>query len=188
MISNIKSAGAVVVNKEILEEKFTCDLQKCKGACCTMESEYGAPIKEEEIEIITRYLNIIEEYIPQKAKNIISSESFYENKFGELMIRSINNRECVFAYYEGEIAKCGIEKAYFDGKLDFRKPISCHLFPIRAADFGGPILRYERYAECKPAVDLGKKTGITVAEFCKEALEREYGEEWYDKLMNKTEE
>lgn len=187
MFSNIISAGSVVVNKEILTEKFTCDLSKCKGACCTMESEFGAPITESEIEIVNKYLDIIKDYLPQRSRDIISKEPFHEKKHGELLIKSIDNKDCVFVYHDNGIAKCGIEKAYFDGKIDFRKPVSCHLFPIRVEDFGGPVLRYERYAECEPAVELGKETQISVLEFCKDALIRAYGEEWYNKLLKTTE-
>ncbi|RMD50530.1 MAG: DUF3109 family protein [Ignavibacteria bacterium] len=180
---NLSETGSILVNNEILKAKFTCDLQKCKGACCTMESEYGAPVTENEIEIIKKNLDIIYKYLPAKNVDIIKKSGFSETKEGELLIKSIENRDCVFVYYENDIAKCGIEKAYLNKELDFQKPISCHLFPIRVADFGGPVLRYEKYNECLPAVELGKQTQLTVAEFCKDALIRAYGQEWYDELI-----
>lgn len=180
---NLTETGSVLVSNEILKSKFTCDLHKCKGACCTMESEYGAPVTENEIEIINDNLEIIFKYIPENSRNAIIKSGFSERKEGELMIRSIKKKDCVFVYYEADIAKCGIEKAYFDGKIDFRKPISCHLFPIRVTEFGGPVLRYEKYNECLPAIELGLKTQLTVAEFCKDALIRAYGKEWYDELI-----
>ncbi len=180
---DLSETGSVLVNNEILQAKFTCDLLKCKGACCTMESEYGAPITENEIEIIEENLDIIFEYLSDGNKESIEKNGFSEIKEGELLIKSIDNKDCVFSYYEGDVAKCGIEKAYFDERIDFRKPISCHLFPIRVADFGGPVLRYEKYSECLPAIELGEKTGLTVAEFCKDALVRAYGEEWYNELI-----
>ncbi|MCW8817384.1 MAG: DUF3109 family protein, partial [Ignavibacteriaceae bacterium] len=90
---------------------------------------------------------------------------------------------CVFVYYENEIAKCSIEKAYLEGKTDFRKPISCHLFPIRISDFGGDVLGFERIDECQPALELGKAENTTVAEFCKDSLSRLYGKEWYLKFI-----
>jgi hypothetical protein len=94
----------------------------------------------------------------------------------------VNNRACVFVYYDGDIAKCGIEKAYREGKVDFIKPVSCHLFPIRITDFGGPVVRYEKFSECKPARKLGEKTNLTVAEFCSDALKRIFGSQWVTKL------
>ncbi len=98
------------------------------------------------------------------------------------LLKSINNRACVFVYYDNEIAKCAIEKAYLDGKTDFKKPISCHLFPIRVSDFGGDVLRFEHMNECQPAIELGKKENTTVAEFCEEPLNRLYGKEWYSQF------
>ncbi len=176
----------VLVRDEIVEIPFSCDLKKCKGACCTLESELGAPIKKEEVEEIENILPIIKTYLTQRNIDEIEERGFYEIKEGELLITSVNNRDCVFSYFDNSIAKCAIEKAYFDGKVTFRKPISCHLFPIRVSDFSGDVLRYEKFSECAPALEQGKKENITIAEFCKDSLIRLYGEDWYNKLMNYT--
>lgn len=173
----------VLVNKDIKDIKFTCDLNACKGACCTMESEYGAPVDDEEISIIDKYLDQITEKLSAPNQRIIREDGYWEEKDGELMISSVNNRDCVFAVREKGIAKCMIEKMYFNGEIDFRKPVSCHLFPIRISDFGGPILRFEEYDECRPALKKGVVTGISTLEFCKDALIRKYGESWYNKLV-----
>ena len=106
-----------------------------------------------------------------------------EKKDEELFIRSINNKECVFVCYENGIAKCSIEKANNDGKTNFKKPISCHLFPIRISDFGGDVLRFEKFEECNPAIEKGAAENVTVAEFCKEPLERHYGKQWYNEFI-----
>ena len=172
----------IAVNTEIMDMCFTCDLTTCKGACCTMESEFGAPLSEDEIETINKILPIVKEYLPQRNIKEIEKHGFWINKHDELMTRSINNRDCVFVTYDGDIAKCGIEKAYRDGKVDFIKPLSCHLFPIRISNFGGPVLRYERYSDCEPAVEKGKKTKITIFDFCREALERSFGKDWFSKI------
>ncbi len=172
----------ILITQGVLETKFTCDLSKCKGACCTMESDYGALISEAEIKKIERDYDIIKEYLPQENIEEIEKIGFWEEKEEQLMTTSINKRECVFAYYDGDVAKCAIEKAYFDGKVKFRKPISCHLFPIRITDFGGPVLRYEEYDQCSDALKLGEETGLKVIDFCKDSLIRFFGEEWYDKV------
>ncbi|MCF8240644.1 MAG: DUF3109 family protein [Melioribacteraceae bacterium] len=164
-----------IINREIVESKFTCDLEKCKGACCTMKSDFGAPVEKPEITIIDEYLPEIKKYLPEISSRIIEKEGFWENKSDLLLIKSVDKRDCVFVYYEGDIAKCAIEKAYFNGEIDFRKPISCHLFPIRVEDFGGRVLRYERYNECSPAVEKGEQTNLTVAEFCDDSLKRLFG-------------
>ena len=95
----------------------------------------------------------------------------------------MNSKDCIFVYYEKDIAKCAIEKAYFENKINFRKPISCHLFPIRVNNLGGPILKYERYDECNPALDQGNKLDLSILEFCKDALIRAYGIEFYNNLL-----
>ena len=174
----------VLVRDEIVEIPFSCDLKKCKGACCTLESELGAPVNKEEIDEIRKILPIVKKYLTQTNIDEIEEHGFYEIKDGEMMINSVNNHDCVFSFWDSGIAKCAIERAYFDGKVEFRKPISCHLFPIRVTDFSGDVLRYEKFSECAPALEKGKEENITIAEFCKDSLIRLYGEDWYNKLMN----
>ena len=182
MDKQILPVGNVLVRQEIAETHFKCDLLKCKGACCTFESRYGAPITWDEISTINRVLTTVIKYVPKSHKDEIEEHGFYEEKSGEPLLRSIDHRACVFVFYENGIAKCSIEKAYFDGKIDFRKPISCHLFPIRISDFGGDVLRFEHLDECQPAFELGEKENTTVAEFCEESLNRKYGKEWYSQF------
>ena len=184
MEKNFIDIDDVIINNDLFEKKFTCDLEKCKGACCTMKSEYGAPLTEEEISKIDEILPVVKNYIPDRNVEEIEDFGFWEDKFDQLMTRSINNMDCVFVYYEGDIAKCGIEKAFFDGKVDFRKPISCHLFPIRVSDFGGDVLRFEEYSECKAALKKGLETNLTIFEFCKDALKRLYGNKWFEKTRS----
>lgn len=182
MNTQILPVDNVLVRQEVAEIHFKCDLLKCKGACCTFESKYGAPVTWEEVSIIDRILNKVIKYISKEHKGEIAEHGFFEEHNGEPLLKSVDNRACVFVYYENEIAKCAIEKAYFDGKIDFRKPISCHLFPIRISDFGGDVVRFEHLNECKPALELGEKENTTVAEFCEESLNRKYGKEWYSQF------
>lgn len=172
---------AVLVNAEVLDTKFTCDLAKCKGACCTMESEFGAPITRDEIEKLEAILPIVKKYLPDDHVKEIERAGFWMEIHDELMTRSVNKRACVFVAYDGDIAKCGIEKAYRDGKVDFIKPVSCHLFPIRISNFGGPVVRFEKYSECQPALEKGNNTKVKVIDFCRDGLERQYGKEWFEK-------
>ncbi len=176
-----------LVDSDILNKKFTCDLSKCKGACCTIESEYGAPLEKDEIKIIEKYLPIIKEYLSERNVKEIEKNNFWEYKADIFMTKSINNRDCVFVYHDGDIAKCAIEKAFLENRIDFKKPISCHLFPIRVSDFGGPILKYEEYKDCQPALELGKQTGLTVSEFLEEPIKRAFGDEFYSELIKKGE-
>jgi hypothetical protein len=181
---DFENIDGVLINKEILKTKFTCNLEICKGACCTMKSEFGAPLLESEIGIIEENLPIIKKYLSSKSVKSIEKDGFWEEKDSELMTRSINHRDCVFVYYEGDIAKCAIEKAYNEKKIDFIKPISCHLFPIRVNDFGGDVLKYEKYSDCDPALEKGKKTGLSILEFCEKPIKRAYNSDFFNKLKN----
>ena len=172
----------ILVREEIADTLFVCDLKKCKGACCTFESKFGAPLNNDEIGKINSILDRVKKYLPQRSIKHIETNGFYSKEDGELLIDSIDNKECVFVYYDNGIAKCGIEKAYNNGETDFKKPLSCHLFPIRISNFGGDVLRYEKINECKPALERGAEENVTVAEFCEESLTRSYGNNWYSEL------
>jgi len=178
----------ITINDNIFDVKFECDLKKCKGACCTMESEYGAPLDEEEIPVIEKHLPVIMRYLTQKHISEIEERGFWYRKDGSLMVRSINNRECVFVYYENDIACCAIEKAFMNKEINYKKPISCHLFPIRIINFGGPVLYFEEYNECRPALEKGNSSGKTVFEFCCNSLERKYGKKWYNNVKESIKE
>jgi hypothetical protein len=180
---NLIPVENILVRPEIMETHFSCDLEKCKGACCTIESEFGAPLLDEEIPIIKEILEDVFPYLPEEHVNLIKKNGFFHNKVGESMTRSINRMECVFVYFDNGVAKCSIEKAFLEGKISFRKPISCHLFPIRVTKFGGDVLRYEKFNECSPALDKGRKENIKIVEFCEDSLVRFYGKKWYSSLM-----
>ncbi len=185
IFNNLISVGNVLIRNEVLSTRFACDLKKCKGACCTIESNFGAPVDENEIIEIQKILDTVIEYLDDENIEVIMENGFYEKKYNEFFLRSVDNKQCVFVYFDNGIAKCAIEKAFFDNKINFRKPISCHLFPIRISKFGGDILQYEKFKECDPALENGKIQDITIGEFCKESLIRLYGEKWYSQLVEK---
>jgi Protein of unknown function (DUF3109) len=172
----------VLISKEIADSHFACNLDICKGACCTLESDYGAPLLEEEIDKIKEILPIVKKYLPEQHIQEIENKGFFEKKDDEILTKSVGRKACVFVYYENDIAKCSIEKAYLNKETDFKKPVSCHLFPIRITNFGGDVLRYEKFSECKPAILHGKEKGIRLIDFCAEPLQRAYGKKWYSKL------
>lgn len=185
-VNNFIKIEDVIIRQEIAETKFACDLKKCKGACCTLESPYGAPLVKEEIGEMEKILEAVKQYLPDKHLEVIEEEGFYEDKDGELVTRSVDNKACVFVYFERGIAKCGIERAFNDGKINFRKPISCHLFPIRVSKFGGDVLRFEKFTECSTALENGAKNNIDLVDFCKDSLIRLFGKIWYSKLKENT--
>ena len=181
--------GNSVVSDDIKDTMFACDLSKCKGACC-VDGDAGAPLLKEEIEIIEKHLPKINKYLLDAAKSVIDKQGFYEYDFeGELCTKIYNNnRECVFVIYEDGIASCAIEKAYHKGAIDFIKPISCHLYPIRVKDYGDfKALNYHRWSVCDSALIRGRHEGIPMYKFLKEPLIRSFGQEWYDDLLSQIE-
>lgn len=177
-----------LVSDDVISEAFVCDLTKCKGACC-VEGDLGAPLDESELPEIEKVLELVKPYLSKRAIEVLETEGGYVlDEDGDYSTTTINGKECVFAFYDkGGVLKCGIEQAHKDGKTDFKKPISCHLYPIRVSklpDF--EALNYDRWQICSPACDLGKELKVPVYKFLKEALVRKYGAGWYADLEAKV--
>lgn len=180
----------VVISMDIMREKFLCDLDACKGECC-IEGDAGAPVEEEEVDKIKEVLPVIWDELSDKAKEIINKQGVvYKDQDGDLVTSIVNGKDCVFTCYDEKgYCYCSIEKAFREGKTDFYKPISCHLYPIRVGDFGEfKALNYHRWNVCKAAVLLGKKKDVPVYKFLKAPLIRKFGEEWYKELEIAAEE
>ncbi len=174
----------LLVDESIGSEYFDCDLNVCKGACCTFPGEYGAPVLDEEVEAVKNSFEIAKEYLSETTLEYIKEHGLIEGNEGIYTTVCIDKKDCVFVFYEGDVALCSIEKAYRDGKIKFIKPISCHLFPIRVGKFGGDYLYYEKFDVCKPAPSYGKKNNTKIFESVKTALVRAYGQQWYDNYVS----
>ncbi len=173
-----------LISDDIIKEAFVCDLNKCKGACC-VEGDLGAPLLEEELSEIDQVIELVKPYLSAEAIEVLEKEGGYLfDEDGDHSTTTINGRECAFAFYdEKNILKCSIEQAHLEGKTDFKKPVSCHLYPIRVAKLQEFLaLNYDRWHICAPACDLGKELKVPVYKFLKEALIRKFGEEWYASL------
>lgn len=175
----------ILVSDEIVQEEFICHLEKCKGGCC-VDGDAGAPLAKNELKKIKEAYKILQHELSAEAKAEIKRVGPYtqEEYFG-YVTPAINGGICVYGYSdEAGIVKCLIEKAYNEGRTDFKKPISCHLYPIREAKNEHYMaLNYEpRETLCAPACSLGQKHGVKVYEFLKEPLIRKYGEEFYNVL------
>ncbi|OFX63748.1 MAG: hypothetical protein A2066_12280 [Bacteroidetes bacterium GWB2_41_8] len=175
--------GRTIVSLDVLEKKFLCDLLKCKGACC-VEGDSGAPVTPEEVEAITEAYPEVEVYISESHRAEIRKQGFaVVDLDGDLVTPLVNNRQCVYTFEEKGILKCAIEKAFFDGKSKFRKPVSCHLFPIRITEYKRfDAVNYQQIDICKPGRQCGKSENLPLYVFLKEPLIRKYGEEWYEQL------
>ncbi|MDP3915503.1 MAG: DUF3109 family protein [Bacteroidota bacterium] len=175
--------GRTIVSMDIIEKQFLCDLLKCKGACC-VEGDSGAPVTPEEAEAIKEAYPEVQSYIPKAHQDEISKQGFAVIDLdGDLVTPLVNNRQCAYTYEEKGILKCGIEKAFLDGKIKFRKPVSCHLFPIRITEYKRfDAVNYQKIDICKPGRQCGKSEKLPLYVFLKEPLIRKYGEEWYEQL------
>ena len=185
-----------IVSLEILEKEFCCDLQSCKGCCC-IEGDAGAPLTEEEDRKIRQILPVLLPEMTKEARQTVeASDISYRDREGELVTQIVNNKDCVFSRTDHNgWCYCLIEKAYNAGKIDFKKPISCHLYPIRVKEFEArgsvpamPALEYHRWDVCHCARVLGKKLHLPIYQFLKEPLIRRFGQEWYDELCLTAEE
>lgn len=172
-----------LVSEDIFEKNFICNLSKCKGACC-VEGDQGAPITEAEIEAIGKNLEQIKPYLTPLSLKAIEEKGFWEtDPEGDLVTTCLPTGECNFSVYTDGILGCGMEQAWKDEKSTFRKPISCHLYPIRVSNVGEyEALNYHKWDVCKPACKLGDEHKVPVYKFLKDALVRKYGEPWYNEL------
>jgi hypothetical protein len=173
-----------IVSTQIFERQFVCDLTACKGACC-IEGNEGAPVTKEEVNIIEANLNKILPYMrPEGIAAIETQGVVYEDEDFEPATTLVNGKECAFVYFDQtNSAKCAIEKAYREGQIDFIKPISCHLYPIRTKQFNEyTALNYEKWDICEPACACGEKLDVPIYKFLKEPLIRAFGPEFYKEL------
>lgn len=175
----------VLVSDDVIEAKFVCDLHKCKGGCCE-DGDAGAPLEEEERKVLDKNFDVIKPYLTQEGLNEIKRQGkyLYDREFG-WVTPTINGKICAYGYKDNQgIIKCGIEQACYDGKLSWKKPVSCHLYPIKISQRKMYTnVNYEpRDVLCKPACSLGKKLKLPVYQFLKEALVRKFGNEFYDTL------
>ena len=177
----------VLVSDEVVEEKFVCDLTKCKGGCCE-DGDAGAPLEVEELNHLINFVDVVKEYMTAEGIKEIekSGKYIYNQEFG-WVTPTVNGKICAYGYRDKQgIIKCAIEQAYNAGKIGWKKPISCHLFPIRIKKSKGGQTEYVNYEPrkdlCGAACKLGKKLKVPAHVFLEEAIVRKYGEEFYKTL------
>jgi hypothetical protein len=175
----------ILISDEVVEAKFICDLSKCKGGCCE-DGDAGAPLEQDELALIERHYADFEPYMTEEGKAEVARQgkAVFDKEYG-WVTPVINGAICAYGFRDDAgIIKCGIEAAYYDGKLDWKKPISCHLFPIRISQSNAyTMVNYEpRETLCAPACALGKKAKMPVYQFLQGPLERRFGTEFYEIL------
>jgi len=178
--------GEVLVSDEIASVEFVCHLEKCKGACC-VEGELGAPLTEDELPLLEQIQDAIRPYLtPQGIQAIEAQGAYILDEDGDYSTPTVGGRECAYAHYDAAgVLKCGIEQAWRDGKINFPKPISCHLYPIRITQKNGfEAVNYHKWGICSAACKLGRSLQVPLYQFLKEPLVRKYGQPWYDELVS----
>lgn len=174
-----------IISMDLFDKQFCCDLSVCKGECC-IEGDSGAPLEESELPILEKILPIIWNDLSPVSREVINKQGVsYVDIEGDRVTSIVNGGECVFSYVdENGVCKCAIEKAYREGKIDFYKPISCHLYPVRLKKLrnGTVAINIHRWKVCQAAFEMGKKVGLPVYKFLKEPLIRRFGAEWYENV------
>ena len=174
---------------DILEKQFSCNLSECLGNCCRY-GDSGAPLSNEEVHILEKIYSVVKPYLRDEGIAAIELKGTSVKDFDNDNVTTlIGNEECAYTIFDNNVYKCGIEKAYEDGRVDFRKPLSCHLFPARIkyySDF--KAVNYQELSICKAGRESGEEKGVFLYRFLKEPLTRALGEKMYDELCIAAEE
>jgi len=173
----------VILAEDIATAKFACNLPKCKGACCVV-GDAGAPVSSEEIPVLRKAYRLLKDELRPGACEVVENEGLIQgnNKKG-YELACTDGKECVFVTYTDDgIAHCAIQEAFLEGRMNWEKPLSCHLFPIRLKRIAGMEYASFEYVDrlCSAACEKGEREGIYLSEFLKKPLIRRYGEEWFE--------
>ena len=176
--------GDKIISTLLFEKRFVCDLVACKGACC-IEGDGGAPLNNEDIEKIEQNLSSIAAFLDYDALQKLNKTGFYTtDNNGEKATSLMDNGACIFVTKDKDCTSCAIEKANNMHDFQYKKPISCHLYPIRTKPFNDLIgLNVESWSICNSACVLGEKLNVKVYEFLKEPIERAFGADFYQELI-----
>lgn len=180
---------SAIVSDNIADRCFACQLSQCKGACC-VEGDSGAPLTPDEVDTINAILPQVRPYMTEAGRQVVDAVGPSDiDADGDLGTSLVNGRECAFVTFADDgTALCAIERAFLDGKTHFRKPVSCHLYPIRIEDYGEfQAVNYHEWDICRCAVVKGREEGIPLYQYLKEPLIRRFGEAWYQELLEQIE-
>lgn len=175
--------GKCLVSDDIARRSFCCDLSQCKGACC-VEGDAGAPLEPDEVGLLEDEFDLIAPFMVPEGVAVVKEKGLFDyDMSGQFVTTLVNNKDCVFVYYEEGIAKCAIEKAWLEKKVSIQKPVSCHLYPIRITKLDEyDAVNYHRWYICSSALKCGEKENLKIYQFLKDPLIRKYGRKWYKEL------
>ena len=176
--------GKTIVSEDIIKKDFVCNLSACKGACC-IDGDAGAPLEEHETKTLNDIYPKVKPFLRKEGIEAIEKQGTHiTTAFGDLETPLIKGADCAYVIFdEKQTALCGIEEAYNQGEIDFKKPVSCHLYPVRVKDYSEfSAVNYDKWEICDDACTLGKELQVPIYKFVKEALIRKFGEDWYAEL------
>ena len=182
--------GKTIISEDIIQKDFVCNLSACKGACC-IDGDAGAPLEESETKVLEEIYPIVKSYLRQDGIKAIEEQGkFVITEDGEYETPLINGADCAYVIFdEHNKAMCAIEEAYNQGDVSWKKPVSCHLYPVRVKDYSEfSAVNYHHWHICDAACTLGEELKVPVYKFVKEALIRKFGSDWYDELEKKAHE
>jgi hypothetical protein len=183
--------GDVILSEDIATARFACDISRCKGACCVV-GDAGAPVAREEIPVLRKAYRVLKDDLSQNARNAVKEHGVVQGNSEEgFELTCVESGECIFVEKDEQgVAMCAIQRAYYEGRFDWEKPISCHLYPIRLKKIAGVDYANFEYIPrlCSAGCERGESEGIYLADFLKTALVRRYGEEWYNQFLKTCEE
>jgi hypothetical protein len=181
--------GKTLISEEIIDKDFVCNLSACKGACC-IDGDAGAPLEESELKILMDIYPKVKPFLRPEGIKAIEEQGLFTTSDGEHETTLIDGKDCAYVTFdEKNIAMCGIEEAYNHGETSWKKPISCHLYPVRVEDYSEfSAVNYHKWQICDDACTLGKELQVPVYKFVKQALIRKFGEDWYAELEKVAEE
>ena len=173
-----------LVSEDLLEKDFVCNISQCKGECC-VAGEAGAPLEKEELVLLDKHHDALLPFLNEKGKAALKAQGNYVKGWdGDWETPLVDGKECAYTVFsDNGTASCGIENAYKAGKIDWQKPISCHLYPIRVQEYSEfTAVNYHHWQICDTACQLGAELKVPVYQFAKAALIRKFGQAWYDTL------
>ena len=175
--------GKTLISEDIIEKDFVCNISACKGACC-IDGDAGAPLDEEELKILMDVYPKVKPFLRKEGIEAIEEQGLFTTSEGEYETTLIDGKDCAYVFFdEKNVAQCGIEEAYNQGEITWKKPTSCHLYPIRVQDYSEfSAVNYHKWQICDDACTLGKELQVPVYKFVKQALIRKFGENWYAEL------
>lgn len=182
--------GKTIISEDIIKKDFVCNLSACKGACC-IDGDAGAPLEKKETALLEEIYPKVKPYLRQAGINTIESQGkFVITEDGEYETPLINGADCAYVIFdEHNKAMCAIEEAYNQGDISWKKPVSCHLYPVRVKDYSEfSAVNYHHWHICDAACTLGEELKVPVFKFVKEALIRKFGPDWYDELEKRAQE